>query len=333
MTRLAIALLLLVGCGVYNVDRAALVPRATPRMTSGQPSPGVAAIEVGASSVAHFGEPKSGDASAGIEVPGTQLHGGLKFQMNDMASIGLIYANGLNQGAKAINPNQPPVDNGNVEGYGLSLDFTIPTSDKNFKIGLGVDAIMWSAPFVEYATCAEGESCFPFAISTRGSDNVETFSASVTPSYRTNETLTVFGGVTVRNHPTLKQRSFDNDPLFDDGVEVDSGPANFIVSGGVELNIADGALQASAIAYWDVSRTPVKYGPGLAVMVSLPIGRRHKPVPNMYAPPVYPPQVIPVAPVQPYTPPPPMVPPPYVPPVEPAPAPEPAPEPYPAPER
>jgi hypothetical protein len=53
-------------CGTYNANRAALVPAATPRMTTGQPSSGVAQLDVGASSVTHLQDPGVGDPSAGI---------------------------------------------------------------------------------------------------------------------------------------------------------------------------------------------------------------------------------------------------------------------------
>ncbi|HSK04754.1 MAG TPA: hypothetical protein VK932_26065, partial [Kofleriaceae bacterium] len=263
---------LLVACGTYNYNRAALVPRATPRMSTGHPLPATAQLTAGASSLAHLGAPGPGDPNAGLEIPGTQLFGNLRLQPFEGLTLGLVYENGLDAGAKPLKSTQPPVDGGNVEGYGFNFDASIRTGDPRFRVGLGVDAMVWNVPYVEYFTCAAGEECFPYSIVSRGSDTVESLAVSLTPSYRPSEGVTVFGGLTVRNHPTIKQKGQTSDPLFEP--EVRAGPANFIVSGGVEVALAGGALLASAIAYWDASREPVEYGPGVAVMLGIPLGRR-----------------------------------------------------------
>src|SRR5688572_18741869 len=85
-----------VGCGNYTYNRAALVPRATPRMTSGQPIEGRGQLSLGASSVAHLGDPEIGDdKNAGVEIPGTQLFGALKGRIGEIFSFGVLYENGL----------------------------------------------------------------------------------------------------------------------------------------------------------------------------------------------------------------------------------------------
>ena len=287
--------LLCLGCGTYNYNRAALVPRATPRMTSGQPLSGRAQLAVGASSVANLGKPTVGDPDAGIEIPGTQLHGDLRAAIGESVSIGVLYEHGLDQGATSLKSTQPPVEGGNVAGYGLSLDVSVKTGDPKFRVGLGVDAIVWSVPYVEYFTCAAGEDCFPYSIQTSGRDLVTTFAASLTPSYRASDDVTIFGGLTARQHPTLEQKGMGMGPLSD--TEVESGPLNLVVSGGAEFSIADGAVLLSGVAYWDVSRTPAKYKPGLGILLSIPIGKRAPasaqppPPPGYYAPPpgYYPP--------------------------------------------
>jgi hypothetical protein len=309
------------GCGTYNYNRAALVPHMGPRLDSGAGQSHRGELVLGASSIAHLGKPGLGDASAGIEIPGTQLHGGLKVAPNERFSIGLIYERGFDAGAHPLKSTQPPVDNGDVTGYGMSLDYSIPTGSPNVRIGIGAEAILWSAPYVEYYTCQEQDACFPYAIQAEGHDTVMTGALSVTPSYRTGEVV-VFGGLTVRDHPTLQQKGVDTDPLFDEP-EVEPGPANFVVSGGAEIALADGAVKLTGIAYWDVSRTPAKYGPGVAALVSIPFGTRNDRDRRPAQPPVYPPAPPPV-----YAPPPPPPAPVYVPP-PPAPAPAPAPTPDP----
>jgi hypothetical protein len=311
------------GCGTYNYNRAALVPHASPRLHSGAPLDGRAELSAGASSVANLGDPGVGDPNAGIEIPGTQLHGDFRLAMGGL-SVGMIYENGLERTAHALKSTQPPVDGGNVEGYGFMIDYAIHTGNPRFWIGLGVEAILWDAPYVEYYTCAAEEECFPYALQTKGNDTVGTLAGSITPTYRIDD-FTLFGGVTAREHPTIQQKGMDRDPLFD-GPEVESGPVNFVISGGAEYTFPNAPLKLSAVAYWDVTRTPAKYGPGLALLVTLPIGKN---APRVRAPmPVYPPPgYVPAYPppgYPPYPPPAPMGPPPPVtappPPVTPPPA-------------
>jgi hypothetical protein len=316
---------LLVACGTYNYNRAALVPRATPRMTSGQPLSAAGQLDVGASSVASLGKPEAGDSNAGIEVPSTQLHGGLKLRVGETAAVGVIYENGLAQNAEKLNSSQPDVKGGGVQGYGLSLDISIPTGNPNFRVGLGVDAIMWSVPYVEYFSCAAGESCFPFSIQTEGRDNVGQLALSLTPSFKVSEDLSLFGGLTVRQHPTIDQKGMEQEPLFSEP-EVESGPANVLISSGAELSLANGGLLASGVIYWNASQNPAKYKGGFGLMLSVPLGKRGPPVksqppvimvpqpyPGQYPPQPYPPGPAPYPPPTPY----------------PAPAPYPPPAPFP----
>ncbi len=304
---------LLVACGTYNFNRAALVPRATPRMTTGQQLTAPGQLDVGASSVTSLGKPEIGtDANAGIEVPSTQLHGALKLRTGEIAAIGFVYENGLAQGAEKLRDTQPDVKGGGVQGYGFTLDLAIPTGNPNFTVGAGIDAMLWSVPYVEYFTCAATESCFPFQIQTKGRDNVGQLAISITPSLKVSEDLTLFGGITMRQHPTIDAKGQEQDPLFSEP-EVESGPANFMISAGGEVALADGALLASGMLYWNASQAPAKYKGGLGMMVSMPLGKRGppkpppavfmvpQPLPGQYPPPQpypapYPPPAPPLSP-------------------------------------
>lgn len=278
-------LLVLAACGERTYNRAALVPRATPRMTSGQPLEGRGQLSLGASSVAHLGDPEVGDdPNAGVEIPGTQLFGALRGRIGKHASLGVLYENGLDQGAKKLRETQPDVDGGNVQGYGLTLDVAIPI-DAQWTVGVGVDGMVWRVPYTSYETYADGT----YTVMDEGRDGVETFAASITPSYKLDPELTLFGGLTIRQHPTIEAKGMDVGTVFDD-IEVEAGPANYIVSAGVEGALADGAVLVSAVAYYDLTREPAKYGPGMGVMVSLPFGRRPKqapPPPGYLYTPVY----------------------------------------------
>jgi hypothetical protein len=262
---------LLVACGSYDYNRAALVPRATPRMNSGHPLAGKAQLTVGASSLAHLGTPGAGDPDAGVEIPGTQLFASLRAKFRDDSSIGLLYENGLDEGAEPLDRTQPPVEGRNVQGYGLASDYSVGLLDPRFRIGLGTDVMFWAVPYVEYLTCAADQECFPYSIQNEGTEIVMTFTGSVAPSFRLSDEVTLFAGLTLRQHPTLKQKGMAQASL--DGPRITS-PFNFLLSGGMELAIGGGRVLATAIAYWDVSREPARYGPGVAVLLSIPFGKR-----------------------------------------------------------
>ncbi|HEY4180171.1 MAG TPA: hypothetical protein VGM90_25185 [Kofleriaceae bacterium] len=301
--------LLLVGCGTFNYNRAALVPRGTPRVTTGTPMDSVGQLDVGATSIAHLSSPGEGDPNQGVEIPGTQLHGGAKLRAGKNLQLGIIYENGFDSGAKAIKSTQPPVDNGNVAGYGISIDAIIPTSDPNLNVGIGFDGILWSVPYVQYNSCAAGADCFPYSITERGRDHVNAFAASITPSYKVDPSIVIFGGATIRNQPTIQQKGQTMDPLLGDpnDSEVQSGPANIIVSAGAQFSLADGSVLISGVAFYDVTKNVYQDKPGLGVMVSLPIGHLPKqqpanpppqqqwypPPPGGYPPPPYAPQPYP----------------------------------------
>jgi len=266
---------LLIACGTYDGNRAALVPHATPRMGDGQPPAARGQLTLGASSVANLGEPRAGDPDAGVEIAGTQLFGSLRGRLGDSLSLGVIYEHGLERGAEPIKSPQPPVDGGSIHGYGLSADLSIRTGDPRIRIGLGADAVLWSVPYVEYVTCPPGEPCFPYSVGDRGRDAVETFAASLTPSCRATDVITVFAGLTLRQHPVIRQKGIERDPELSNP-QVQSGPGNAILSGGMALSLAGGALLASAIVYWDISSQPARYGPGLAMALSIPIGKHRR---------------------------------------------------------
>lgn len=291
------------GCGQFMANRAALAPRATPQLHSGQPLDGTAELSFGASSVAHVTDVGEGDPEAGVEIPGTQIHGDARLRLSEVFALGLVYENGLDETAKRPKEEQPPVDEGNVEGYGITADISIATMDPKLRVGLGFDMMIWSVPYVEYLTCAPSDPCFPdVLIEDRGTDRTETFGVSLTPSYRIGA-ITYFGGLTARQHPTIQQKGTETDPLLEGEGDVESGPFNLIISAGLEAAFMAGALEASFVLYQDVTQDPVKYGPGLGVLVNVPLGRKQPPRPVIVdAPPAAP---TPAPDTAPTTPPPP----------------------------
>jgi len=282
----AVIAALAAGCGTFRVNRAATVPHAAPTLHSGHPLDGTAELGFGASSLADLGEPKVGDPEAAVEIPATQIHGDARLRLSDSLALGLLFEDGLESTVSRPKGNlQPPVENGNVIGYGATADVSIALPDPRWRVGIGFDLMIWQVPYVEYQTCVE--NCVPiggWTMIEHGTDNTETFGVSVTPSYRTGA-LTVFGGLSARQHPTIIQKGTETDPFLEDEGEVDSGPFNVIVSGGLEAGFAGGVIKGSVLVYQDVTRDPLKYGPGIAALITVPIGRK-KPAPP---PPLLPP--------------------------------------------
>lgn len=272
---LATSLLFVIGCGTYRVNRAALAPHAAPSLATGQPLDGAAEMRFGASSLAHSTGPSVGDPEAAVEIPGTQLHADGRVRLSDVFALGLIYENGLD--ATAERPKgaaQPPVDAGNVQGYGVVADLSIPTNDPKLRVGLSFEGMLWRIPYVEYQTCtADCPLDEPWTFMEEGFDDTDTFAIAITPSYDLG-TVRVFGGLTARQHPTIQQKDIEQDPILDVEPEVESGPFNIILSAGVEAELAGGALKLLGIVYQNVTQDPVQYGPGMAALISVPIGRK-----------------------------------------------------------
>ena len=258
------------GCGVYRVNRAALVPHMTPTLRSGAPLDAQAELSLGASSVAHLGDPEASDQTAGVEIPGTQLEGNARLRLGEHVALGLILAQGLDSTARAAKANQPDVDEGDVRGGGVSLVASVPTSDPRWSVGVELELMTWSVPYVEYGVCVDECEFAADTITNRGRTTVPQVALGVVPTYRAGST-SWFGGVTVRNHPTIEQKGIEHGDDGGDG-EVEAGTFNLVLSAGVETELFSG-LRGGLVLYTPVNGAPVRYGPSVAAMVTVPLGR------------------------------------------------------------
>ncbi len=268
------------GCSTYAQQRAALVPHATPIMTDGQPLSAPGEIALGASNI-NLVQPGEGNPDAGIEIPSTQLVGAAMIRASPNLTLGGLYERGLSAGAHSLQDHQPPVDD-DVSGLGVSMTYSIPTSLPGWRVALSSELVVWSVPWVEYTTCIA--NCIGnggYTTSSKGSDNVPTLAVGVTPSYRTGR-FTLFGGVTVRNHPTVDQTIRTDIPQDPD---VSSGPFNVTLHAGAAVELGAG-VRASLLVHQTVTTDPVAYGPSIGVMVAIPLGH-DEPRPIAATPPYY----------------------------------------------
>jgi len=255
-------------CQTFAQHRAALVPHATPLPTDGQPLQGAGEVSLGATNVMDVVTPGAGNPDAGDAVPSTQLRGSLSGRINDVISLGGVYERGLASGSHAITSSQPPVDNGDVAGYGVNGTFSVPTSVPGLRVGVSVELLVWSVPWVQYTVCVQ--NCLPgpsYAVMDKGTDTVATFALGVIPSYRVGR-LTVFGGATIRNHPTITEKILTDEP---GDAEVRGGPFNLTVHVGAAVDLG-GGVRASLLLDQTVTADPVSYGPGVAAMLAIPFG-------------------------------------------------------------
>jgi hypothetical protein len=267
------------GC-TYQVNRAATVPHMTPILRSGAPFESAGELSLGASSVAHIVDPSASDSTAAVEVPGTQLEGSGRVRITRNLAIGLIFADGLEATAKPGKSTQVPVDNGDPRGYGMSLAASIPTSDPAWHVGLGLEVLGWSVPYVEYKVCID---CLaPYQIVEKGRGSVGQLAVGVTPTYRTGK-VDVYGGLTLRNHPTIKQKGIENG--LDTGSDVEAGPINAVASIGVDVDLGSG-MRFGGVLYTPINGTPVRYGPSLAATFTIALGSTapRSPAPAALAP-------------------------------------------------
>jgi hypothetical protein len=283
-----VAALVLVGlgaaCNVNRVNRAALVPHMTPTLRSGAPMDTPAEAQLGASSLSHSTLGSSDDTAA-VEVPGTQVEGAMRLRVGKRAAIGFIYAEGFDANAKPIDDTQPPVEAGNTRGYGVTISGFIPTGDERWSVGVNAELLSWSVPYVEYETCVQNCGGVNWTFREEGRAAVAQAALGIIPTYSTGK-VNVWGGVTLRNHPTIEQKGTEIGVDFED--EVEEGEFNTVLSAGADIELG-GGFRAGLTAYQVVMGKPAKYGPGIAAMITIPLGRRDVDTPPappvIYAPP------------------------------------------------
>lgn len=264
--------LLLSGClakqPAYSVRRAALVPHAMPSTSSGHPLERATEVSFGADTLAAPIGPSEGDPEAGLHVPTHQVNAGFRVKPTEKFDVGVIYERGFNSGSRSLADDQPDVPRGDAAGYGVSMRYSGETSNDKLRVGLRLDLLSYSVPYVEYRTCISNCTMFDETEIDEGTAIVPGFAFAITPSYRTGR-VTVFGGLTVGNHPTVDKAGMETG--YDGGSDVEVGPLNYVASVGADVAISDN-VRASLVVYQPLSQAPVSYGPTLAAGLKIPLG-------------------------------------------------------------
>ena len=272
LTMIFAAVLLCAGSGTQKVQRAGLVPHQQPNQRSGQPiGDNHQELAFGTSTLSVITDPEEApDANAGLYIPRVHVNGAARFRAARNLDFGVLWDHGLDRGSKAIQSGQPEVDNGDVFGGGLTMHYSAAAGD-DVNIGIGIDMMLYSIPYVEYTSCID-PPCFPeFDSVERDRDTTPVVAVGLTPSWKLSPEIAAFGGITARNHPTIPRVSIETPGLGDDD-PVEAGPLNFIANAGVEYTLANG-MRAMVHVFQPLFADPVRYGPTFGAQFAIPLGR------------------------------------------------------------
>jgi opacity protein-like surface antigen len=250
---------------VYSVRRSALVPHPAPPAKSGFPLGGKIRFAAHSSTVLVPVEPVEADgANAGLYVARHNLGAELAFRLGLAWDLRLSYQSSLMRSAMPVAANAaPPPDVRAATGLGLGLGYSARVSDR-FRVGFDV-ALAWHAiPYFEEGKCIADCLVANDSYTEEGHHTVAIGSLSVLPGYRLNRNVVVFGGVTLRNHPTNtkieQQTQWGNQ--YDDDDEIRSGPRYTLVSAGVEYAVGNGVKLIGQV-FAPVEADIVRYGPAV----------------------------------------------------------------------
>jgi hypothetical protein len=270
--RFVLLLVVVVACvppPVYRVQRTARVPHPAAPLRTGEPLAGPIELSVGASSIGDASEPELVDRDASIEVAREQMRAELRIRLGKRGEIAPIYEQANSGTMHALDMTQAPVESGAPSGIGIATRYSIDTGAPGFAFGVGLEAMSWQIPYVEYRTCIEyceengaGDSI------NHGYEGVSTLGLSLTPTYRRGN-LAVFGGAYTRRHPTIKRKGTELYAM-DYDQDVDGGRYNWLLSAGVEYRLPIVSLMATV--QQNLTRDPVQYGPsfGFAIAFRVP---------------------------------------------------------------
>jgi hypothetical protein len=269
---LALLLLILPACldvPVYRVQRTVRAPHAAAPLRSGAPLEGPVELSLGASSIGDTRDPQLAVHTVSIEVPSQQVRGELRFRVGRFGEIAAIHEHALSGSYAALDPTQAPVREGSAQSLGLAVRYAVHFDEApELYIGLGLEVVDWSLPYVEYRSCVMNCDGVPTQEMTSGTDTLAMLAYSITPTYRSGP-FSLFAGLYATPHVTVVRKGTE---LYaeDYDSELDRSHYNFIVHAGAEYRL--GVISVLAHVQGDLSQEPVWYAPsfGLAIAAHWP---------------------------------------------------------------
>ncbi len=261
-------------CDTYVNHRTAVVPHASPVVWDGQTPTTTGQISIGADNLVDAIKPTAGDPTQGDQIPQQQFRGMLSGRISDRLSVSAIYEKALTSNTTLLSSTSPRITDTSLTGFGGALKVAIPTDVPGLRIGIAGELVLWDIPWAEFSTCSsfEGQGCG--TVTSDRSDIVPTLGLAVIPSYR-NGRMTYFGGITLRNQPTITEVTVTNGSPDPSGPN--TGGATFTLHAGAGVDLGYG-VHANAFVHQTLAG-PINYGPSLGFELAIPLGDQH-PQPN-----------------------------------------------------
>lgn len=268
--RIAIVLLMFAACvppPVYRVQRDIRAAHATAPLWSGSPMQDPVEAAVGASNLVDARAPRLGDdPTVASEIPSAQVRGELRFRLGQYAQLAMIHDHAISSTYRPLDPTQAPVGHGTAQSFGLAIRGSIPDEEvPGLSIGIGLELLEWSLPYVEYRSCVANCDGQPLQQMNTGDDSLFEPALQFIPSYRRGA-WTFFAGMyatpqarIVRKGSEIGSTDYDSD--------IDRSGFNFIANAGAEVTF--GYVSVLAQIQQDLVNDPVSYGPSLGIGLSL----------------------------------------------------------------
>ncbi|MBU1535545.1 hypothetical protein KKF84_09500 [Myxococcota bacterium] len=203
------------------------------------------------------GETVSFSDGAANWIPRTQANLLYRHKFGQYFAMGLLGELALNPGAvKTYKDTVNLRPRGNAYGMGLTFQFLLPIHS-HAHLGIGTDLLIYNVPYAKMATESTSPSSANLWEPEYGTEVVGVGSFYIIPTY-IFPWGTVFGGLTIRNHPSAPKVQTETSVL--DQSNVDEGKAYYVLSMGAQINLSHN-LAVQIMIYQPITNSPVVYYP------------------------------------------------------------------------
>lgn len=271
------ALVVFTGCvpisKTYSVRRSALVPAPNPPMRAGRPIDGRVDL------AAHVGtslldiDAASNEQSA-TYVARTTVGTAARFRIGHSFDMGPVFLAGLGGRDAERDPGVPEPPAGGPLGVGLSMQLAPRFDDERFGLAGVFDFVLWSIPVREEWWCLDCGGAPSLDMTENTHEGVPVFGLALMPSFRPDSSVTLFGGMTLRNQPQVRASEVVVTTSVGEGDsedELEMGPVNVVASLGAELDLGAGA-HALLVASQPIGASEVSLGPSVSASLGWSLG-------------------------------------------------------------
>lgn len=263
---------------VYAVQRSALVAHPSPPVWSGTPLRGRVQFQASNSTVVVPVEPEETDgANSGLFVARTNIRGALRVRLWSNLTLKLMGEVSPDKKAMQIADESLGSPKGSVGALGVGIEYSALLSGP-WRLGVAGDLSTSRSPFRELGRCVANCDGAADEYYEEGEHSIAIYSVSVVPSYDFGN-LVLFGGLTMRNHPTNTRKNRQIAGANDEMDELREGPAYYLLATGVEVR-ATPHLSIVGHVFQPLSTDVAKYGPAVGLAIR---GDLYDPKPKRYS--------------------------------------------------